>query len=361
MGLLYHRKSDGLTVPFGCGSWGCPDCGPKKANKLAMAVRLVCVEKGLRYLNTLTLGGPIRDLRPDAKRAAVSAMWNPLRTWLSKEGYLVGGYYAGFEPQGDGTVHLHFATNRPIPYDVLSEAWSRLGGGFVWCSPVSEESTPEEVGRYLAKYLTKNAGEPTPWDVVHCTDPIGTRKKPWRRYLCSRDVGDFIRSVMDSHVESGDTWEVVQPVPRAGGVGYVPFAGRPRRLIIAGCPGHMMNEPWEGHCHHQAWRFDSLGDFVSPCHCPSPWLPQPDSGDRVLLVGDDRSLHAQGILAGAAANYERAVQSPPDTDLPQNLLDLHRLNGEWFERENARQEWEARMAVEGVESVSRPGRWRHGG
>ena len=82
----------------------------------------------------------------------------------------------------------------------------------------------------------------------------------------------------------------------------------------------------------------------------TPFVAKVGGQGKVTIPKNVRDLHVRGILARTAANQERVTRSPPDEGLPlpQILLDRHHLNGEWFEREDRRQEREARMDETGA-------------
>ncbi len=290
LGLLFRRSSDGLTLPFRCDSWDCKTCGPRKGRRVARAIRLTCMEIGLDHLITLTLPGRGHRLRGDpvASREAIGPMWNALRTYLRKH---LGAfdYVVIPEWQKDGTCHLHFATDRRVPWKLLSKAWASLGGGFVFCSPKREMRNAEDVGREIGKYLTKAQDNPkntpTTW---MCKDEGGFRRRPWHRYWPSRGVGRAItRTLREAGQEDAvdppreDSWEVVIPVDWGHTVDYPPFKGH-RVPLVKGCPGHLETD--SNCCHRDPpWTRCVCGGPAEDPFCQGEY----DEGGQVLRSQED--------------------------------------------------------------------------
>ncbi len=319
LGLLFRRQSDGLTLPFRCDGWDCSECGPRKGNRVARAMRLGCLEHGLGHLITLTLPGRGHRLRGDpiASREAVGPMWNSLRTYLRKHGQLGEDYITVPEWQKDGTCHLHLATDRRISWDVLSKAWARLGGGFTWCSPQREMRNPEDVGREIAKYLTKVQANPkaTPTTWV-CKEGGGFRRRPWHRYWPSRPVGRTIsRFLEDARQDDAvdpppdDVWEVVVPVEGGEGiVDYPPFKGHILPNVEE-CHGHLWTDtdcchgdpPWTK-CLCGGPAVASLNAYIPPSDST------PDGGATSVIGGiPSHPAGAEGAEEGDAPRRRNAV------------------------------------------------------
>ncbi len=104
-------------------------------------------------------------------------------------------------------AHLHVVCNlEPLVaamggdlsavYSFLAEAWGRLGGGWIWYGRGDTGSDgSRKAAAYLSKYIAKAQVLPPPWDEWrYCTEDIGFRKRPWRRYWCSRKAGKVIAS-----------------------------------------------------------------------------------------------------------------------------------------------------------------------
>lgn len=175
-------------------------------------------------------------------------MWNRLRTYLKKAGYL-NEYLTVPEWQKDGTCHLHVGTDSVVPWRVLSESWARLGGGFVWTSHKRTMRNPEDVARELAKYLTKSAAHPEHWQTAYrCKLGGGYRRVPWHRYWPSRPVGRAIRrNLQATETEDAvrppqeDAWELVRFIEGVDTRDLPPFKAV-QVSVVEGCPTHLEEE-----------------------------------------------------------------------------------------------------------------------
>lgn len=194
-------------------------------------------------------------------------MWNAARVQLRRLG-CAAHYVLVAEPQGDGTCHLHVATDDDwVPWKDLDAIWTRLGGGYVWVSP--EVKGPSDVGAYLSKYLTKYAGEDLPWEGRRrCLENGRTRRVPFRRYTSDRETGAVIAKLRaapgQSETDEGEDppWEAVRPwLPWDEGeeLDWVPLRAPPSP-VLDGCPSHLGRDLLDGLCCHEG----------GPCSC-SPW------------------------------------------------------------------------------------------
>ncbi len=338
LGLLYRRRSDGLTLPFRCDGWSCPECAPVKGRRVARAVRLAALKMGLAHLLTLTLPGRGNPLRGDpvGSRRAVGPMWNALRTYLRKHGYLER-YLAVPEWQKDGTCHLHVGTDSEVPWKVLSRAWARLGGGFVWVSPKRTMRDPEDVARELAKYLTKSAAHPESWQTAWtCKEEGGFRRRPWHRYWPSRSVGRAItRHLEGARLEDamdpprdGETWELVRFIEGEDTRDLPAFHAR-ADPTISGCPGHL--ETGRTCCHGtpglttcrcggpaevRPWEFVSFSDSMEdpPHHGPEMTSWRPSARDPDPPQGRGASGVGPGRRARQSDRREEATLEGWDPD-----------------------------------------------
>ncbi len=278
LGLLFRRVSDGLTLPFRCDGWSCPECAPVKGRRYARAIRLAALDMGLDTLTTLTLPGrrparrhgtgtviapsPVRG-DPVASRRVISEKWNALRTYLRKKG-LLADYLAVPEFQKDGTAHVHLGTKGALPDEVLGEAWASLGGGFTQVSNRRTMRGPEDVARELAKYLTKAIDLPdekqgagfTTWA---CKEGGGFRRRPWHRIWPSRPMGRAIRARLEETREEdaikppGTGWELVTPIGGIPTTDYPIFQAR-KEPTIEECPGHLETAKECCHAVEGLWR-----------------------------------------------------------------------------------------------------------
>jgi len=202
---IVHDKT-GLARPFRCGGWRCERCGPRRRNETARSIRRWASDRGLRFFWTFTLPGEGDAVRgdPHLSREVVPRMWNRLKAYVEWKTGRRLSFIAVPEPQRDGTCHLHVVTNLYLTHDLMSEAWSRAGGGFVWV----ERTDVRKTGAYLAKYLAKGGDERAPWD-ERVTDPATgkSRWRGWRRVWTSRDI-----RLNERPLPSGE-WSLVRASP----------------------------------------------------------------------------------------------------------------------------------------------------
>ncbi len=338
LGLLFRRVSDGLTLPFRCDGWSCPECAPVKGRRIARAIRLAALDMGLDTLTTLTLAGrrparrhgtgtlippsPVRG-DPVASRRGISEKWNALRTYLRRApswAWKVGlpvprghryldDYLAVPEFQKDGTAHLHLGTKGALPNELLGEAWASLGGGFTQVSNRRTMRGPEDVARELAKYLTKAIDLPdekqgagfTTWA---CKEGGGFRRRPWHRIWPSRPVGRAIRAHLEETREEdaikppGTGWELVTPIEGVPTTDYPQFQAR-KEPTIKECPGHLETASECCHAVEGLWRCLCGGPAEArPWEFESEILKIPGSETAIVDVGvvlTDQTLDSWGL------------------------------------------------------------------
>lgn len=139
-------------VPASCRRWRCPDCGKRKARKLAARIAKTDAD---RFLTLTARAQPDRDLGDfiDELNAAWRDLWKRIqRRYPTAE----LGYLKVLELTERGTPHLHIAIQSPyLPQHWLSSVWSELTGYHrVWITKITSE---RGMVRYLSKYLTKTA------------------------------------------------------------------------------------------------------------------------------------------------------------------------------------------------------------
>jgi hypothetical protein len=112
-------------------------------------------EKGLDRFLTLTLNPHVI---PDGYNPYryIWDVWGKFRVYLGRRYDEAISYICVLELHESGLPHLHALVDQFIPQRWISEAWEAVGGGRI----VFIERTKEirDIGRYLAKYLTKRNG-----------------------------------------------------------------------------------------------------------------------------------------------------------------------------------------------------------
>jgi hypothetical protein len=99
-------------------------------------------------------------------------VWAKFRVYLKRKLQERVEYIAVMEYHKNGMPHLHALLNQYIPQPWIKSAWSRLGGGTI--VDIRKLVDGENIGRYLAKYMSK--------DVI-LSAPKGTR-----RFMTSRGI-----------------------------------------------------------------------------------------------------------------------------------------------------------------------------
>jgi len=159
-----------------CKTWGCPECGPKKAIKLQKAIEEKAKEKDLTRLLTLTLDP--KTIPPGVDRIKfIRNILRKFRVYLKRKYGSNIAYISVIEYHKSGIPHLHILVNRYIPQRWISKSWEALGGGRI--AHIERVADLGRVGRYVVKYMTKEA---------ILSSPKGTR-----RYTTSRDIILFVK------------------------------------------------------------------------------------------------------------------------------------------------------------------------
>ena len=154
-----------------CKSWNCPVCGPRKAYRLRKSIEEWSREHDLTRLLTLTLD-PRKLGREVVAERYIKQVWAKFRVYLKRKLGRSVEYIAVMEYHKSGVPHLHALVSEYIPQRWISNAWSRLGGGAI--VHIERVMDGGNIGRYLAKYLSKN---------VMLSVPKGAR-----RYMTSRGI-----------------------------------------------------------------------------------------------------------------------------------------------------------------------------
>lgn len=319
--VLFRRAQDGAMAPFRCGSWSCPACGPAKAQSVRWGVYRACRDLGLGDMVTLTLPVGARGSTPTESRTALSVMFNAFKSALRKRGVL-GEYVAVPEYHKDGSAHLHLAANLDAlvlaaggvgeAQAILSEAWGRLGGGFVWLGRGRRGVAAKDAAAYLSKYLGKAQGQRAPWeDVRYCTADGNFRVRPWRRYWVSRAAGALVKG--PPRVSAGE-WALVRPETLPSGrVRYEPWNPAKGSAIMQACDGHPAVPEWvPGSCHHGGGPLSTLGQ----CFCVPPWAYEPVWRETLIDLANAADL---ALLSKARRRDLRDVRRP--SSISQEAVD----------------------------------------
>ena len=124
--------------------------------QLSRDIERVAVEKGLDRFLTLTLDP--ETIPEDANaHQYIWRVWGKFRVYLGRKYDEAISFICVLELHKSGLPHLHALVDRFIPQKWISQAWEAVGGGPIVF--IERLGNVGEIGRYLAKYLTKNSGE----------------------------------------------------------------------------------------------------------------------------------------------------------------------------------------------------------
>jgi len=139
--------------------------------QLGRDIERVAVEKGLDRFLTLTLNPEIIPKEASAHQY-IWWVWGKFRVYLGRKYNEAISFICVLELHKSGFPHLHTLVDRFIPQKWISQAWESVGGGPIVF--IERLGNVGEIGRYLAKYLTKSSGE--------------KRLRGLRRLSTSRDI-----------------------------------------------------------------------------------------------------------------------------------------------------------------------------
>ena len=357
------KRADGYyeTVPFRCGSWNCPGCAADRAREVRAGIREAVQVHGLRELITLTLQDQDEGMDPLESRTKISRMWNAFATRLRRTAIcavsscrtvwsmgrgrdncptcgspifvrFLTEYVAVDEEHKSGNAHKHVAANvdgllMSVRNDyaaaqaVLSEAWGRLGGGFVDFHAGRDRAN---ASGYLTKYIAKAQVHTPRWaELRWCTEDNSFRTRPWHRFSASRLAGRTIAS-LDLPIGDGVSrifpWKLCREEPRPGGrMVYPPWNPAVGSAIVDECGGHAPVPEWApGSCHHGGGPMASLGQ----CFCVPPWAYEPSWVEPTIADESDVPYIPADVLEDAADN---PAYDPVIRDAARILLERREL------------------------------------
>jgi hypothetical protein len=149
------ESEGGDTAPYRCGSWECYCCGYRmRMNLIEEIKRVTSVRPEMSRMLTLTLDPAKAPNGQGEQHKYITERWNALRTRLKRE---IGdfSYIWVREEQENGLPHLHVLVSRYLPQEIVSAAWSELGGGDI--VDIRKIDQTDKAAHYIGKYLTKDA------------------------------------------------------------------------------------------------------------------------------------------------------------------------------------------------------------
>lgn len=161
--LVNSHRVHVTLFPMACRSWGCPDCGPKRAARLAKDIE---AGKPNTFI-TLTVN-PSVGADPAERMAMLADAWRRVRRKAKKvwrNGTLA--FFAVVERTAQGEPHLHIAAR----CEWIGQRWLSDQMKALLDAPVCDVSrvrSKKGVAKYISKYLSK--------------DPVkfGTAKRYWK-------------------------------------------------------------------------------------------------------------------------------------------------------------------------------------
>ena len=153
LGVSGRREGVGRFFKLMCKSWHCPQCGPRKANRMRKAIAKAAESGRLNKMLTLTLDPSKLVGKEEDSQRFINQVWEDFRVYLKRRLGFNPKFICVREKQKNGTAHLHVLLDTYLRYDWVSEAWSALGGGKIVDIRCVDM---HRVSRYLSKYLTKD-------------------------------------------------------------------------------------------------------------------------------------------------------------------------------------------------------------
>jgi hypothetical protein len=211
-GSLVSEHADAVKVKqTHCRRWTCPVCGPIRRMQCEIEIRAGQPDACL----TLTMK-PIPGRTPLQARKKLAEAFPKLVRWLRRQTGTKLSVYAVCEKHKSGYPHLHVALRgwRFVPHARIKAKWLELTGSFVvW---IDAKGTPQQLARYLAKYLSKDLAK------------FGDYKRYWHSQDWVLGTGDQSPAAW-----RGDVWrhtadnvdEVLRVLTREGWH-FEPHAGR---------------------------------------------------------------------------------------------------------------------------------------
>jgi len=288
----------------------------------------------LKDLFTFTLPEGARGSSPMESRTAISRLWNALRTYLRKSGFM-GEYVVVPEEHKDGTAHLQVAANiepwvrsfilmdlldrgeltHPpvvapssrgvftIELDLdraiaalpsrrrselyssaigkveenLQRVWNQLGGGYIWYGRAQGKwtskgwrSSTHRAAAYLAKYLAKAQAKAPSWDDLRYCTEDISFRRRGWHRFWPSRGAGRIIARYISPKTTGE-YELVLPVFRPSGrIVFEPWTPALNSAICDGCDGHGVHEPWRDGSCHH----ELVTERHLGCFCRPPWATE---------------------------------------------------------------------------------------
>jgi hypothetical protein len=150
LGISAKANGVGRFFKVTCKCWDCPQCGPRKANRVRRSIGQASEQHKLTTLLTLTLD-PSKLSGRDSTRF-INEVFADFRIYMKRRLGLNPKYIRVLEHQGNGNAHLHILLNCYLKQSWVSDAWAALGGGKV---VDIRRVDMHRASHYLSKYLTK--------------------------------------------------------------------------------------------------------------------------------------------------------------------------------------------------------------
>ena len=171
----------GQSFKTGCNSYGCPECGPRKARKLAKFLKIYLTNWQYIRFWTFTMSNKYHE-NEDEHWKAVMEVWRRWLIYMRRSPSLRKSqrefeFIRVVELHKSGYVHLHVFVNQYIPWEVANPVWENLSSeicktdrkaGNTYVKGVKNAGF---VANYVCKYITKGiavlSGKVRRWGSSH--------------------------------------------------------------------------------------------------------------------------------------------------------------------------------------------------
>lgn len=204
-----HAAKQAVLFRAGCGTWGCPYCGQKNAQKAvfnAVHGSEVLIEQGAK-IDFLTVTSH-EKLDAAASLAVLPLAWNKLNRRIKRAAHSCE-YFAIPEQHKNGRWHLHAMISANLPKKWWKDNARACGLGYQ--SDVQEVHSLGGVAYYVAKYQTKllqQANLPKNFRRIRHSNGWPALPEPapligWQFFLVPRDIPE--NHEIDSYTHLGYT------------------------------------------------------------------------------------------------------------------------------------------------------------
>jgi len=182
---LFNTKTNEIIRP-GCNTYGCPECGPKKARKLGEHLKKYLEDWDHIRFWTFTMSNKYHEDENEHYRDLMN-IWSKFITYLRRSKSLRKKqqkfqFIRVIERHKSGYMHLHVFISEYLPYEVVNPIWESL------CKEYCK--TEEHCGQSFVKGL-KNAGFVSFYVTKYVTKAVVQLTERVRRWGTSHGIKIF--------------------------------------------------------------------------------------------------------------------------------------------------------------------------